>query len=216
VKSVAVSAAAAVSAGHAALHVEVVVVDEPDLDRLSGRLSRCRLLVLGDHGTLGVRAFLLGSTSFDLVRTVGCPVLVVPDTRAEPATTGNVLVGVGTATDDVAVLRVAGQEADRRQAALVVVHSYARAGTGPDAARAGAEHLDRLLDLAGLSPDLAVTAVLTADPAEQALLDHGQRADLIVVGTRGSFALARLANDSVSRHVLDAAAGPVLVVPPGR
>jgi len=71
---------------------------------------------------------------------------------------------------------------------------------------------ERLRD-ARLDAGLGVTVILSSDPPADALVEHGRLADLVVVGSRGPIALARLTSDSVSRALLDSASWPVLVVP---
>ena len=62
------------------------------------------LLVLGDRGTSGSRAFLLGTVSRELIRLASCPVLVIPgqarpqihgDDADSTSFAGAVVVGLG-------------------------------------------------------------------------------------------------------------------------
>lgn len=198
------------------LSASVGVFDDID-DRLRQALARCRLLVLGNQGPHGVRAFLLGTVSRELIHHTSCPILVVPDDHqpAHDARVGSVLVGLGDGLERADVLRTAGAEALRRGASLVVLHSYAHGSvTAQPRDRATARELvGQWLQDAALDPDLLVTTMLTPDPPAEALLLHAGQAELLVIGSRGPLALARLALDSVSREVLDAAPLPVLVVP---
>ena len=199
----------------------VDVVGVPDPDAVREHLSTCRLLVVGDRGGHGARAFLLGTTSRELVRSVSCPALVVPDDwlAQEPAAQGAVahavLVGVGPGPEAAHALQVAATEAQRNGAHLLVLHSYAGApGASPDERlEHGRGVVERALADAALDPAVHVTTVFTPDPPAEALLLHASRTRLLVIGSRGPIALARLSIGSVSRQVLDEAVAPVLVVP---
>jgi nucleotide-binding universal stress UspA family protein len=70
-----------------------------------------------------------------------------------------------------------------------------------------------VLAAADLDPALPVSVEMTIVAPATALTTLVPDASMLVVGTRGPIALARLALDSVSRAVLDAATVPVLVVP---
>jgi nucleotide-binding universal stress UspA family protein len=93
-----------------------------------------------------------------------------------------------------------------------VLHS-----TGAHAVREDVEEatsrVRALLAQVGLSSEAHVTTVMTPDPPAQALVFHARDAELLVMGTRGSLALARLALGSVSREVLDGVTRPLLLVP---
>lgn len=206
--------------------VSLLVALDGDLERLHGPLSRAELLVLGDVTDSGPRAFLLGSVSRDLLRSTLCPVLVVPvSDRGErlPAPpgppelaqlpAGAVVVGVRNGPEVLGLLRVAAAEAARRGAPLCVLHSRATgAAVGADEERA-ARKVQAWCEATEVGPSVSVARVITACPPAEALLRAADRADLLVVGSRGPLALARLAIESVSRRVLDRAAMPVLLVP---
>jgi nucleotide-binding universal stress UspA family protein len=210
------------------LSVRTIVLLDNQVDELREVLHRCGLLVVGDAGATGHRAFLVGSTSRDLVRGVTCPVLVLPesDDGARSAgldarsglINGAVLVGVDGTDADTAVLQAAALEAERLGKQIVVLHSCARdRASGREAAEAaGDDRVRRSLEAAQLPPQIQVSTVLTADPPGQALLAHSASAALVVVGSRGPLALARLAVGSVSRELLDSSSTPVLVVPKAR
>ena len=220
----AVDAAAEVRNGEPTMPVSVEVVLDTDGDRLGTHLAGCRLLVLGNRGTSGSRAFLLGTVSRELIRLASCPVLVIPD-QARPqihgddgdsaSSAGAVIVGLGKDDEGIQVLRAAAAEATRSGARLFVVHSYSADGEGEGAQRLAQarELVDLRLQDAQLGEGLLVTIILTPHPAAESLLLAGRLARLLVIGSRGSIALARLALGSVSRQVLDATSTPVLVIP---
>lgn len=220
-RSIVENVAEQVTSARPGLVATVDVVAVPDPDALRERLSTCRLLVVGDRGGHGARAFLLGTASRELVRSVSCPVLVVPDDwlaqapAAQGAVSHAVLVGVGPGPEAARTLQVAAAEARRDGAHLLVLHSYAGApGGSPDERLAhGRGVVERALRAAALDPAVHVTTVFTPDPAAEALLLHASRTRLLVIGSRGPIALARLSIGSVSRQVLDETAVPVLVVP---
>ena len=210
---------------------------DEDLRQIERDIGNARLMVLGDGGHTGQVAFLLGSTSRRLVRGSRCPVLVVPDGESTARrSSGGTIPGLATALSDavvvgaggpgvVGLIRLAGAEAQRRGLRLCVLHSYdgpQNGGLASEASRTadGAAHLAAIrskvqewVAAADLEPEMDVTTILTHAPAADALVRLGRSAELLVVGSRGPIALARLAMGSVSRGVLDAAGTPVLVVP---
>ncbi len=218
----------AVRSRHPGLPASLRVVLDSDLTQVRHELQQTRLLVLGTTGHDGPRAFLLGSTSHQLVKAVACPVLVVPDTPPASAArqvamkapgaldttllTGAVVVGVRHGPESAGLLRVAAAEASRRGARLCVAHAYLASGDAGTPAQVHAQ-ISRLIAQAGLDAGLHVTTIITPDAVAGALLGLGARADLLVVGSRGTVAMARLVLGSVSRAVLDGAGSPVLVVP---
>jgi nucleotide-binding universal stress UspA family protein len=205
-----------VRAAHPALAVRVSVLredDEPSADRL---LGAARLLVVG-HRSARATAFLLGTASRRLLRAARCPVLVVPDQWVEtvpPDPDAHVVVGVGADPWSSYALRLATAEAQQLGARLVVVHSTsgaaAREATA-DRVTAGGELVAALLAETMPPASLEVESVITCDAPAVALIARARSARLLVVGSRGPIALARLASGSVSRAVLDDARVPVLV-----
>lgn len=220
----AMHAAAEVRDREPTVPVSVKVVLDTDGDRLGSHLTGCRLLVLGDRGTSGSRAFLLGTVSRELMRLASCPVLVIsgqarPQIRGDDADSasfaGAVVVGLGRDDEGIQVLRAAAAEATRTGARLFIVHSYAADGEGEGAQRLtkARELVDLRLQDAQLGEGLLVTTILTPHPAAESLLLAGRLAHLLVIGSRGPMALARLTLGSVSRQVLDATSTAVLVIP---
>lgn len=218
----------AVRSRHPGLTASLRVVLDSDLAQVRHELLQTQLLVLGTTGHDGPRAFLLGSTSHELVKAVACPVLVVPDAPASAGAgevamdapgaldvgllDGSVVVGVRHGAESAGLLRVAAAEASRRGARLCVAHAYRATGDAGTPAQVHAQ-IGRLIAQAGLDAGLPVTTIITPDAVAGALLGLGARADLLVVGSRGTVAMARLVLGSVSRAVLDGAGSPVLVVP---
>jgi nucleotide-binding universal stress UspA family protein len=145
---------------------------------------------------------------------------------------GTIVVGVDGSEPSLAALRFGAEEAELRQARLVAVYAWLfvppaplqAPGLAPHAAldlpgqleaeREGAEaELDAAL--AGAFPSGAPVEIerrLVEDDAAQALERESKSADLVVVGSRGRSGITAALLGSVSRHVVDHAACPVVVV----
>ncbi|NUR28655.1 MAG: universal stress protein, partial [Catenulispora sp.] len=152
-----------------------------------------------------------------------CPVLVA---RTADAPDGPVVVGVDGSADSQAALGFAAAEADLRGCSVLVVHAWSRPGPrspgsvlpidlDADSVRAGAE---RLLSEATVGwrekyPDVGFRHWLPHGSARQALMDAGQTAGLLVVGTRGRTEPPVWELGSVSRYLLHHAPGSLVVVP---
>ena len=71
---------------------------------------------------------------------------------------------------------------------------------------------DEVAENLGEAPPEVIVTVTTGDPAEE-LVRASQDADMLVVGSRGSGAFAKLLLGSVSSKVTHHAASPVVVIP---
>jgi nucleotide-binding universal stress UspA family protein len=149
-----------------------------------------------------------------------CPVVVVP---AElPGSCGRVVVGVDGSAGADAAARWATDEADRLRCELVVLHAWEYPyaftnegfGRGPEIAAVDAaivvEHTVAMARDRGTGN---VAELLVVGGAVQALLDAGERADLVVVGSRGRGGFRSMLFGSVAQNVAAHAACPVVVVP---
>lgn len=145
---------------------------------------------------------------------------------------GAIVVGVDGSAPSLAALRWAADEAKLRDARLVAVHAWAfippaplaEPGLGPipagdlsaqlEAQRDAAEaELDAALEGAFLeAPSVEIERKLIEDDAGNALEQESSTADLVVVGSRGRSGITAALLGSVSKHVADHAACPVVVV----
>ena len=145
---------------------------------------------------------------------------------------GTIVVGVDGSDASHEALRWAAAEAKLREAQLVVVHAWSfvpaqsLGDPGMLAVPAGdlAGQLSAESEAAGTVLDNAVDTALGADPAVEvdrrlvegdageAVLAEGAEADVIVVGSHGRTGLKAALLGSVSRHVVDHAKCPVVVV----
>ncbi|MFF2083589.1 universal stress protein [Nocardia sp. NPDC058176] len=173
-----------------------------------------RLLVVGSRGLGAFRRTLLGSVSSSLARRATCPVAVIPE--QEYAADGPVVVGVDGSECSIAAVATAFDEAAHRNARLIAVHTWSefyhydsRATMQTQAEAVLAE------SLAGYSekyPDVRVDRVVTEDRPARAILGAAEKAQLVVVGSRGRGGFAGMALGSVAQAVLHGADCPLIVI----
>lgn len=181
--------------------------------------SDAHLMVLGSRGRGGVAGLLLGSVSTETAAHADCPVVVV---HGQYPATGPVVVGIDGSPTSHEALTHAFAEADGRNTQLIVVHTYT--GFSSDVFYGYFEVIQQLREeaaelvgelLAGFRqdyPDLTVETRIAALDAAQYILDVGNDAQLIVVGSRGRGGFRGLLLGSVSRAILHGAPCPVMVV----
>ncbi|MFE0020821.1 universal stress protein [Amycolatopsis sp. NPDC059021] len=220
-------------AGELARQAEPTVAQSEQLLRgtVTGRLraesEAAGLLVLGTEtiGTLGRLA--AGSVTVDLAAHASCPVVLVRPHVAEeePPESGPVVVGVAGTPASEAALAFAFEEAASRKTGLVVVHSwddrllaslFEESHERLDHAAVDEHERDllggRLADWTGKYPDVAVERVVVRGRPASRLLDFADRAQLLVVGSRGWSGFTGLLFGSTSQDVLSRALCPVAVV----
>lgn len=178
------------------------------------------LIVVGASNHQGATAFWLGSTPRHLVRHSPCPVVVVRGaaSRGRP---DRVVVGIDGSPASERALQWAGDEADRHQVGLLIVHgwmypylpvdttsSQARDLTNVDAACL----LDRAVETAREQFAQEVAGQLVESGPATALLETVCDGDLLVVGSSGRGALAAGIFGSTVNAVLDRSSVPVVVV----
>jgi nucleotide-binding universal stress UspA family protein len=195
------------------------------------------LLVVGARGGGGFRDLELGSVAEQCLHHARCPVAVVrrtartdtgAGTSAPPPSVGRVVVGVDGSEGAQGALRWAIGEAGAHGATLEVLHvwrpvlgvgepfdSFPTEAAGVEAGQRRARHLVDVAvdweDTSGLAARPTVTVVLGSPSA--VLLAVAERADLVVVGSRGRGGFAGLGLGSVGHQVARHAPCPVVVVP---
>ena len=145
---------------------------------------------------------------------------------------GSIVVGVDGSDASNEALRWAADEARLRSASLVAVYAWSFVPPQPIgdpgilAVPAGdlPGQLDAESEAAQVALDDAVAGVLGADPAVdverklvegdagEALVAESKEAELVVVGSHGRSGFKAALLGSVSRHVVDHAACPVVVI----
>ncbi|NEC17794.1 universal stress protein [Streptomyces parvus] len=215
------------------LEVTTELVRGRAVEELTRAANEAEVTVLGSRGLGGVVGFLVGSVSLGVIGKVRRPVVLVRRPEETDATasaeapigTGDrIVLGVDLDHPCDALLSFAFGQADRGNAALQVVHSWAPPpsygyaaildpGVGSGLGQRAAEGLtDLLRPWRAEFPRVEVTERAVMGPAADELLRASRGAGLVVVGRRGSRALG-FHIGHVAHAVIHHSAAPVAVVP---
>jgi nucleotide-binding universal stress UspA family protein len=178
------------------------------------------MMVAGSEGLGAMGRLLLGSVTTGLVHYAHCPVAVVHSEAAAVDTNAPVLLGIDGSPASEAATALAFDEASRRGVELRALHVWSDVGVFPvlgmdwrDREREGHEILaERLAGWQEQYPDVRVERLLFCDKPSQWLLKESERAQLVVVGSRGRGGFPGMLLGSVSSAVAQSARVPVLVV----
>ncbi|MEU4410933.1 universal stress protein [Streptosporangium sp. NPDC023963] len=136
--------------------------------------------------------------------------------------TGLIVVGTDGSAPATAAVRWAAEDAARSGAALKIVHVrepwnalVLLSGTGEE--NDSAEHAHRVLAAAAQrardhTPDIKITTALATGAVVERLKSESERADVLVIGSRGVGGFAGLVLGSVGLALAGHAAGPVVIV----
>ncbi|ADG74142.1 UspA domain protein [Cellulomonas flavigena DSM 20109] len=210
------------------IEVSAVLEDGPPARALVERAVGARLVVLGRQGSSRLSGVFIGSVALGTAQHAPCPVVVVPRTALGRAATDLVVVGVDGSPHSLGAVDAAGRYATGAGARLRAVACWNVAAHGRSLADWLREHPEvtpvdlavRRADdalaaaqalLAERWPDVEVETRTEEGHAAHLLARHAEKADLLVVGTRGRGGLAGLVLGSVSQWLVGRAACPVLV-----
>ena len=222
-----VRAAAVAEAEVPGIDVEQQLVVGSPIAVLGDEARRAALLVLGGRGLGRVEGLLVGSVTAALAAHAPCPVVVMRGPVREPSQVASlpVVVGVdGSATSDAAV-GFAMEAAAARNVGVVAVHSWWEPVLDPamavmifdwDAIQAEETRLlaQRMAGWSEKFPAVLVEHLTTRDRPVHSLLEQAERAQLLVVGSRGRGGFSSLVLGSVGHAVLHRSPCPVAVVRP--
>ncbi len=209
----------AVARGIAAAPTILDYADEHEID----------LIVMGSHGRRGVRRFLLGSVTEEVLRSGRWPVLTVHQAAKDGLPRpeyGHILAPVDFSAHTEPQVEMAAALARRFGATLELVHVVDPpivpelympiAPLVVDVKRATDQAMRRLGELAEpLKEELTVgSEVLVGGSVREIMHRAKKRADLIVMPTHGYQGLDRILMGSVAEGVLRRATCPVLVLKP--
>jgi nucleotide-binding universal stress UspA family protein len=182
------------------------------------------LLVIGTHGTGGVRGHAFGSTTREILRAATLPVLVVPNSVAdlrslddpqELSRLGSVLAPIDFSPLSRRDARIAARIAEVLDVPLLLVHASPDTpqapGLEPEAARAQLAELRR--EILGATP--IETRVMPSEPASViAAVVSERHVGLVVMGLRGAGGADGPRPGSIAYRVLCAAPTLLLALPP--
>ncbi|UYP19786.1 universal stress protein [Rhodococcus sp. Z13] len=187
---------------------------------------RARMLVLGATGSSKLGEALLGSTPVSVAGHAECPVVVVRGPESPVPDDRPVVVGIDGSPGSRKAVEAAFEEAAWRGVDLVAVHVWSdlRIGAFEDSPldfdpQAFEEHEHALVAecLAGYGerfPDVTVHRKVYLDGPRARLHKWSEKAQLVVLGTRGRGGFTGLVLGSTSNALLRDARCPVMVVRP--
>jgi nucleotide-binding universal stress UspA family protein len=202
--------------------VRTLVEAAPAAALLTSLTGEATLLVLGKHHVDPAEGRLAGPIAFAVAAEARCPVVVVPGGwRHDVARSAHlgprpIVVGMSEKTSATSVLRLAYDEAELRQASVLILHASTAAepatGLRAASARTAAEFV---AGQAQDHPDVAVDYRYVPGEPVLALVELSSRARLMVLG-RPRHQPGRLPwRRSVARAMLHQSRCPLMVVPPG-
>lgn len=179
------------------------------------------MIVAGSQGLGALGRLLLGSVTTGLIHYAHCPVAVIHSSESAALdTNAPVLLGVDGSPASEAATALAFDEASHRGVGLRALHVWSDVGVFPvlgmdwrDREREGQEILaERLAGWQERYPDVHVERLLFCDKPSRWLLAESERAQLVVVGSRGRGGFPGMLLGSVSSAVAQSAKVPVIVV----
>lgn len=180
------------------------------------------MVVVGNQGMGALGRLLLGSVTTALLHHAHCPVAVIHAGESADET-APVVVGIDGSPASEAATALAFDEAARRKVTLVAVHVWSDVAVFPmlgqdwhDREDQGREVLaERLAGWQEQYPDVHIERELFCDKPSGWLLKESERAQLVVVGSRGRGGFPGMLLGSVASAVAQGAGIPVIVVREG-
>lgn len=225
--------------GSARVHAKQTVDESIDIttEQFEAKVSQtlielsanAHMVVLGSRGHGEFTGLLIGSTTSAVAAHGHCPLVVVRGRTmdGQPPTEGPIVVGVDGSESSRAALEVAFEQAAARGASLVAVNVWSDVsvqpslGASPDdplwsSIQTGEEVVlsERLAGYQERYPDVTVERVVARDRPVRVLSEFAEKAQLIVVGSRGRGGFTGMLLGSTSNALLHTADCPVMIVRP--
>ncbi len=185
-------------------------LDGPPAQAVTHSGSGALMLVVGSLGSSAFAAMALGSVSRYAALHASCPVVVVREETM--AAHRQLAVGIRDPEDCEAALAFAFEEAQLRNAYLLVVHVRQSQDSHADAQAAG-ELDDLLKGWRGKYPDVGVRRDIVHGHPGQVLTDLSASADLVVLGRHSTNGRLVPGPARVVHAVVSHAHGPIVTVP---
>jgi nucleotide-binding universal stress UspA family protein len=193
---------------HVPAHTEVS--DESPVRALVDASSNACLLVIGMRGEQPGEV-VIGSTALAVSGAARCPVTVVRGQRHTPELDAPVVLGLETCAFDAPAITAAFADAQRHRAPLIVLHAQRQDQiTGGNIAKGTL--VEQLAPWRSQYPQVPVEVRLVHGAPADELLRAAVTARLVVVGSHGRGAPARVLLGSTSRTVVRYSPCPVMVV----
>lgn len=218
------TAAAAASRIEPDLVVQQQVSDGYQVEVLEAESRHASMLVLGDRGLGRFEELLVGSTAVAMAAHAACPVVVVRgrEIDADEAASLPVVVGVDGSSISESAVEFGYAAAAARKVPLVAVHTWADVladpAVGPLLDWVAVERTERarlesqLARWSDSHPDVEIRYEVSREWPTRRLLQLCERAQLVVVGSRGRGEVSGMLLGSVSHTLMHKAACPVAVV----
>ncbi len=188
---------------------------------LLAQAAGAEMVVVGSRGRGGFTGLLTGSVAAALAAHASCPVVVVRGPGSHPASRRPVVVGVDASPTSDAAVAFAFAAAAARRVPLVAVHAWDLPVDPTMAPLLDFDAVDgeertalaeRVAGWAEKYPDVSVRPLVVRDRPARVLVAESDRAQLVVVGSRGHGGVRGMLLGSVSQALLHHAPCPVAVV----
>lgn len=223
-------ARAKVLEAHPALTVELFLDQGSPAAALLKASEDAALIVVGTRGIGSGQALLLGSVSYAVAHRAHCPVLLVPDT-SERAAGGKVVIGVDGSENSNQAARWALHfaEALKRPVEVVTAWQYPYAAMSPEIGMVMGPDIEELRhamkrDAHTLAEEVkkhlsvdehshtSISTDVVEGSATEALIDHAQSKDILVVGSRSRSMVVSALLGGTSLAIAHRSKCPVVIV----
>ncbi|AOW94967.1 universal stress protein [Rhodococcus sp. WMMA185] len=225
--------------GSARLHAKQTVDAPLDIttERHEGKVSQtlidlsasAHMVVLGSRGHGELTGLLVGSVTSAVAAHAQCPLVVVRGRTLDglPPTEGPIVVGVDGSEHSEHALEMAFEQSSARSASLIAVNVWSDVSVQPSLGAVPDDPLwsgiqtgeevvlsERLAGFQERYPDVRVERVVARDRPVRVLSEFAEKAQLIVVGSRGRGGFRGMLLGSTSNALLHTADCPVMIVRP--